>query len=345
LFQHTKTLALGVVENWCNVVIVLTRNHREYSQLNASTVSPETLSERSLEEIRNIKIEHGRKTVPLGEVFDVSRKQVAIEDPKPATSKTPLPETPLPELLWIEGDCSTISHLGAKLRTGTLVVRGNVGDFLGERMSGGRIFVSGNTGHCMSQSMSGGLIYVDGNSGDCIAGPSPGKQSGMRGGDVIVTGSCGVRVAERMRRGTIFVGGNAGDFGCARMIAGTVICLGTAGKSWCQGMKRGTVILLHDLDDRRLHQFSSPRDFELSFLPLIWKHLSRSVDEAIALLHAVEQEISISKHLIPTTRWVKRRVGDLECQGAGEILILQRITSELLHRIPSSLNPSGAMTT
>ncbi len=328
MFQLTKTLALGVVENWCNVVIVLTRNHREYSQLNASTVSPETLSERSLEEIKNIKIEHGRTIIPLGEVFDVSRKQVAIEDSKPATSETSLPET-----LWIEGDCSTISHLGAKQRVGTLVVRGNVGDFLGERMSGGRILVLGNTGHCMSQSMSGGLIYVDGNSGDCIAGPSPGKQSGMRGGDVIVTGTCGVRVAERMRRGTIFIGGNAGDFGCARMIAGTVICLGTVGRSWCRGMKRGTVILLHDLEERSLHEFSSPRDFELSFLPLIWKHLSRSADEAVAFLQALDQGISISKHLIPTTRWVKRRVGDLECQGAGEILILQRITSELLQRI------------
>lgn len=328
MFQLTKTLALGVVENWCNVVIVLTRNHREYSQLNASTVSPETLSERSLEEIKDIKIEHGRRTIPLGEVFDVSRKQIPIEDPKPAKSETPLPET-----LWIEGDCSTISHLGANQRIGTLVVRGNVGDFLGERMSGGRIFVLGNTGHCMSQSMSGGLIYVDGNSGDCIAGPSPGKQSGMRGGDVIVTGSCGVRVAERMRRGTIVIGGNAGDFGCARMIAGTVICLGTVGRSWCRGMKRGTVILLHDLEDCSLHQFSSPRDFELSFLPLIWKHLSRSADEAVAFLHALDQGICMTKHPIPTTRWVKRRVGDLECQGAGEILILQRITSELLQRI------------
>jgi formylmethanofuran dehydrogenase subunit C len=328
LFQHTKTLALGVVESWCNAVIVLTRNNREYSQLNASAVSPETLSKRSLEEIRNVKIDHGRKTIPLGEVFDVSRKQVAIEDPKPATSE-PL----LPEILLIEGDCSTISHLGAKQRIGTLVVRGNVGDFLGERMSGGRIFLIGNAGNCMSQSMSGGLIYVDGNGGDCIAGPSPGKQSGMRGGDVIVTGSCGVRVAERMRRGTIFIGRNAGDFGCARMIAGTVICLGTVGRSWCRGMKRGTVILLQDLEDRSLHQFSSPRDFELSFLPLIWKHLSRSADEAVDSLHGLEQGISVSKHLIPTTRWVKRRVGDLECQGAGEILILQRITSELLQRI------------
>ncbi len=328
MFQHTKTLALGVVENWCNVVIVLTRNNREYSQLSASAVSPETLSERSLEEIGDIKIDHGRKTIPLGEVFSVSRKHLSIEDPKPASSKTLLPET-----LLIEGDCSTISHLGSKQRMGTLVVRGNVGDFLGERMSGGRIFVLGNTGHCMSQSMSGGLVYVDGNSGDCIAGPSPGKQSGMRGGDVIVTGSCGVRMAERMRRGTIFIGGNAGDYGCVRMIAGTVVCLGKAGKSWCQGMKRGTVILLHDLDDRSLHQFSSPRDFELSFLPLIWKHLGRSVNDAVAFLHALELGNSLSKHLIPTTRWVKRRVGDLECQGAGEILILQRITSELLHRI------------
>jgi formylmethanofuran dehydrogenase subunit C len=317
------------VENWCNVVIVLTRNNREFSQLNASVISPETLSERSLDEIRNIKIEHVRKTSPLGEVFDVSRKYVAIEDPKPATSETLLPET-----LWIEGDCTPLSHLGAKQRKGTLVVRGNVGDFLGEGMSGGRIFVLGNTGHCMSQSMSGGLIYVAGNSGDRIAGPAPGKQSGMRGGDVIITGSCGDRIAERMRRGTIFVGGNAGDFGCARMIAGTVICLGTAGGSWCRGMKRGTVILLHELQDCSLHQFSSPRDFELSFLPLIWKHLSSSADEAVAFLHALDQWISISKHPIPTTRWVKRRVGDLECQGAGEILILQRITSELLHRIP-----------
>ena len=316
------------MENWCNVVIVLTRNYREYSQLNASAVSPETLSGRSLEEIKNVKIDHGRKTIPLGEVFEVSRKQVAIEDPNPAT-----PETLLPETILIEGDCSTISHLGAAQRMGTLVVRGNVGDFLGERISGGRIFVLGNTGHCMSQSMSGGLIYVDGNSGDCIAGPSPGKQSGMRGGDVIVTGSCGVRMAERMRRGTIFIGCNAGDFGCARMIAGTVVCLGTVGRSWCQGMKRGTVILLQDLDDRSLHQFSSPRHFELSFLPLIWKHLNRSVDEAVAFLHALGLGDSMSRHLIPSTRWVQRRVGDLESQGAGEILILQRITSELLQRI------------
>lgn len=299
-------------------MIVLTRNQKEYSQIDANALSPEVFSGRSIEEIRERKLYHGRTTVTVGDVFHVSRRNHAMETEDPTGL----------ESLLIEGDCSSISHLGASLRSGTLVVRGNVGDFLGEKMSGGRIVVVGNVGDCMAQSISGGLVYVNGNCGDYLAGPLPGKQSGMRGGDVIVTGSCGVRAAERMRRGTVFIGGNAGDFGCARMIAGTVICLGTTGLSWCQRMKRGTVIVLHDLEDRSHHQFSCPRDFELSFLPLIWKHLSRTVDDMVAFLFAMDLGDLLHQYRIPTTRWVKRRIGDLEHHGAGEILILQRIALE-----------------
>ncbi len=59
----------------------------------------------------------------------------------------------------------SVDCIGYGLGKGTIVLEGNVEDYLGERMSGGKITILGNAGNYVGYSMSGGEIAIHGNAG------------------------------------------------------------------------------------------------------------------------------------------------------------------------------------
>jgi glutamate synthase domain-containing protein 3 len=166
----------------------------------------------------------------------------------------------------------------------------------------------------------------------------------MQGGDLLVYGSTGNRPFERMRRGTAFIRGNLGTYACHQMIAGSVVCYGEVGASYCLGMRRGLLFAERLLDRRsdRLRErgidassmpqeganqggmsaasVTAPRPFELSFLPLVWRHLA-------AVENRIHQELQnlgfagLPRFPYRNTRWVNRMLGDRYAGGSGEILV------------------------
>src|SRR5690606_38098648 len=102
-----------------------------------------TLSQRDIDRLP-LWFECGEK-IPLGDLFDVSGQAS--------------------ESIRITGDLSEIDGLGAGLRSGTLIIEGNVGRHLGARMEGGSITVTGDAGDDLGQEMAGGRIVVRGNAG------------------------------------------------------------------------------------------------------------------------------------------------------------------------------------
>jgi len=258
--------------------------------------------------------------VSLGEVFDVTTDR-----------------NPLEPFLVIEGNCEDVGGIAAEMQSGQICILGNVGHNAARSMSGGTLIISGNAGNRLAAGMVDGLVYVIGDCRDGLASPLPGKKSGMRGGDILVAGSVGNRACERMRRGTVFVAGNAGDFCAPQMVAGSLIVMGELGCDWAGGMRRGSLILGRDISSRSSASLSEARDFELSFLPLIWKHIEKLQSDSFALLNL---SISFSQSAsqresreaptpirIPRTRWVQRQIADLNCNGRGEVLVLKRVSS------------------
>lgn len=220
----------------------------------------------------------------------------------------------------IHGDCSLLDNLGWELDRGTLSVHGNAGHRTGARMTNGILQVDGNSGDRTAESMKGGSILISGSSGSFLGAASIGEKQGMSGGDVMVLGNVGQRACQRMRRGTIFVAGHCDIEPCNEMIGGTLIVLGVLGTDWGRGMKRGSILTAAIPVETTTAKWTEGRIFELSFLPLIWKHLSRLTNESPSIG---------SRFVIPTTRWAMRSVLDRSNDGRGELLVLQRHGLEL----------------
>jgi formylmethanofuran dehydrogenase subunit C len=265
-------------------------------------------------EIANLTIDTPEGRMPLGALFSISTREEH------------------PETVVLRGDFSRVEQLGRDHRSGTLIVDGTVGNRFGASQSGGRILVLGDAGDFAFEGRSGGEALI---AGDVLAAPSPGAKSGMRGGDLIVLGAVGKRACERMRRGSVAIGGSAGDGMAANMIAGTVFVAGTLGSDWGTGMKRGSLIVLNPVEESAACM-SEAREFELSFLPLLWNHC-RGLQSR---LHHVCMEVCGRAWPLlefPTTRWALRQVGDLHVDGKAELLVLTRITRGVVRGVSSPL--------
>lgn len=306
-------------------MIVLRRKNQKFSTIDGSSLQPDQFAGLQCDQIHDLPIETDLGLKKLMDVFEVTRVP-SIDEPT----------------ILIHGDCRQIQGLAANMSAGNICVLGDVGHGVARELRGGKLYIAGNCGDHLATGMKSGFIFVSGNVGSHLAAPLPGRKSGMRGGDIFIAGHCGARACERLRRGTIFVAGNMGDYAASQMIAGTLIVLRTLGSRWGGGMRRGSVILANSLSDgsRPNATLSAPREFELSFLPLIWNHLHRIQGDAIeffnttlalccSLISKEEQDaVVLPKPIqIPKTRWATRQICDMNCQGKGEVLVLQRISS------------------
>jgi formylmethanofuran dehydrogenase subunit C len=301
-------------------MLVLRRTKNSFHTIDGSCIRPDLLPQLVIAEIETLLITTDQGQVPLGEVFDIVVAKSINE-----------------QTILIDGDCNSIAQLGMGMREGTLCVLGNVGNYAGRGMQGGRLVITGNARDHLASGMRNGFVYVGGNCEQHLVSPEPGKKSGMRGGDVLIAGNCGARACERMRRGTVFIGGSAGEYAVSQMIAGTLVVMGEMAGGWGGGMRRGSVILSRDYAAPATASLSHARDFELSFLPLLWKHMDGIQADA---LQVINTSVAISAGWlqtspipsprtvsIPRTRWAQRQIGDLNVGGRGEVLVLRRISS------------------
>lgn len=273
--------------------LTLRPKHTLEEACDASAIQPSMFQKLSRAEIGAVKLTCDARSVRLDEVFDL------IGDPS--------------QHLVFEGDCAKMTGIGANFEGGSILVRGDAGSGVGSQMKSGRIEVLGNCGDYLAMGMRNGTVIIHGSAGDYAAGPAVGQRRGMQGGDCVVLGNVGSRAAERMRRGTLYVGGNAGDYGATQMIAGTFVIMGEIGANWAGGMRRGSIILSQRTSQEFAAELTPAREFELSFLPLIWRHL--------------EGLLGGSRIKISNSRWALRQLGDRTNQGMGEILTLTRPSS------------------
>ena len=173
-------------------------------------------------EVAVLPIRCGRRTIAVGDVFDVSGTGDAV--------------------LVVAGDLRRVDGIGAGMSSGRVLVEGSSGDHLGARMSGGEIIVQGDVGAWAGAELAGGVLWISGDAGDRLAGAYPGTRAGMTGGEIIVSGNAGEEVGAGMRRGLVAVGGRIESGAGLRMLAGTIIALRGIGTEAGLGNKRGSLV-------------------------------------------------------------------------------------------------------
>ncbi|MEM3090872.1 MAG: formylmethanofuran dehydrogenase subunit C, partial [Candidatus Bathyarchaeia archaeon] len=194
----------------------------------AECINPDIFQGKKLKEIEGLKVWEGNKQKRLREIFKVE----AVKDE--GSSET--------TVISIHGNVSRVRRIGAGMKSGEIIVKGDAGMHLGEEMRGGKITVYGNVLGWAGSMMKGGTIEIHGNAGDYLGAPYRGSTEGMKGGKIIVYGEVGNEAGAHMRKGLIKIYGNAGQFVGFRMHGGTIYvqkdCKGRAGAC----MTDGTVI-------------------------------------------------------------------------------------------------------
>jgi formylmethanofuran dehydrogenase subunit C len=208
--------------------------------------------------------------------------------------------------LVIRNSCERLTHVGAGMRSGAMVVEGDCGDYAGLGLAGGSLHISGNAGALAGSGMKAGTIRIGGNAGEFAGGALAGDRQGMRGGVLAIRGDAGDRAGERMRRGLLLVGGNAGEYCAANMLAGTIYVAGKVGAMPGFSLKRGT-LLLSRMPDHLPVTFQDCGEHSLLFLTLLEKQLQR--------------DPGAFAHFLPFGKKVRRYCGDLAWGGTGEILV------------------------
>lgn len=256
--------------------------------VDAAPLTPAALAGKSRDEVRRLSLQGWNASLAVGDLFRVTG---AAGD-----------------RLVLEGIDARFVRVGAALEAGELRVDGDVGDYAGEGMRGGTLLVDGHAGDFLGAGMKGGRVEVRGDTGAFAGSGRAGEMTGMAGGTILVRGSAGDRAGDRMRRGQLLVQGDVGAYCGARMLAGTIAVLGRTGVAPGYLMRRGTMIVAGDPGLTPLPTFNDNGPQDLLAVRLLLASLASQGPGFRAL----------AARRAPLSRWL----GDLGCDGKGELLIV-----------------------
>lgn len=144
--------------------------------------------------------------------------------------------------LSLNGQAVTVKNsahlhgLGAGLKQGEVVVKGDAGDYLGVLNAGGTIIGTENVGNYIADNMTAGTVIVSGNAGF-------GAAQYCYGGTVIIRGDAGDFSGTMNKGATIIVCGNVGNEVGTYMLKGDLIIVGNAGENLANCLIRGNVYI------------------------------------------------------------------------------------------------------
>ncbi len=191
----------------------------------AECISPDIFREKTIQEIAALKVWEGNKQKPLSDLFKVAESYKEDQQEN--------------DLIKIRGDLARVKGIGSHMKSGEILIQGNVGMHLGAEMRGGRITIYGNAGGWAGSMMKNGAIEIHGDAGDYLASPCRGSAKGMEKGRILVHGNAGNEAGAYMKKGIIKILGNAGQFLGLRMRGGILYvkndCIGRAGACMYKG--------------------------------------------------------------------------------------------------------------
>ena len=183
--------------------------------LELENCNPDAFAGKTAAEIEKLPVYQGKETGTIGDFFTVTGDAGATA-----------PETKI----VVNGDCTRMKYIGAKMTGGEVVVNSSCDMYTGSWMSGGRLTVNGNVNAFCGLAMKGGEFTVNGNAGNYLGAAYRGDWRGMSGGVIRVRGDAGSDIASFMTGGTLIVEGSVDIHLGTHMEGGTIILKGNANR-------------------------------------------------------------------------------------------------------------------
>lgn len=212
-------------------MIVLTPLKKFEVPVQAACINPDVFQGKEIQEIAELPATEGNVQQKLCDLFKIEKT------PEEAPSIT------------INGDVGKVKRVGESMKTGEIVINGNVGMHTGEKMTSGKITVNGNAGGWTGSQMKGGIIEIHGNASDYLASPYRGSTAGIRGGVIIVDGNVGTDSACYMHGGVIKIKGSAGRFLGYHMSNGTIYVEKECASRLAPCMTGGKIVIAGALEE------------------------------------------------------------------------------------------------
>lgn len=131
----------------------------------------------------------------------------------------------------------TLDSIAVGLGDGvSIILKGNVGDFVGALNNGAKIEIEGNAGRYVGNNMTQGEIIVKGSAEDGVG-------FGTYEGTIVVHGNAGNGIGQLNKGGLILIDGNIGDLAGLYMLSGDIIVTGNAGIDTGDWMIGGTIYI------------------------------------------------------------------------------------------------------
>jgi formylmethanofuran dehydrogenase subunit C len=207
--------------------IILTLKKECSNPLDLSTIIPEKIMHKTLEEISNILVFEGNRQIKLNNIFKIQRNETGKED----------------KIQFI-GDLSRSRRIGFRMTKGVITIEGNAGLFLGNEMNGGTIIVDGNAGSWTGSMMKNGAIEIKGNADHFLGSSYRGSRDGMIGGSIIVHGNSGDETGCWLKGGIIHIKGSTSQFTGIHMQGGIIMVDQNCGERTGAEMTDGKIIII-----------------------------------------------------------------------------------------------------
>ncbi|MCK4493072.1 MAG: formylmethanofuran dehydrogenase subunit C, partial [Methylococcales bacterium] len=119
-------------------------------RVDMSPLVSQLLADKSIDEIRAIKLQCGKVFITVDELFYLSGSDV--------------------QNIIIENSFEKLDFIGKASEGGTITVKGNAGAYLAQEMQSGVIKVEGNADMFAACEMKKGQLIIEGNVGDFLGG-------------------------------------------------------------------------------------------------------------------------------------------------------------------------------
>ena len=196
-------------------------------------VNPDAFAGKTAEAIAALPGYQGKMQSTLGEYFDITGNAGASA----ADTK-----------IVINGDCSKMKYIGAKMTAGEVVVNSTTDMYTGSWMSGGKLLVKGDVHSFCGLAMKGGEFTIEGNAGNYLGAAYRGDWRGMAGGVLRVKGNAGSDIASFMIGGEIIIEGDVDIHIGTHMEGGKIIVKGNANRRVGGQMVKGEIYVFGNIN-------------------------------------------------------------------------------------------------
>lgn len=209
--------------------VTLTVKNQPGLYLELENFNPDTFAGKTAAGIEKLPVYMGKETDTLGDFFTVVGDAGA---------------TPEETRIVVNGNCTRMKYIGAKMTAGEVIVNSSCDMYTGSWMEGGKLTVNGDVTAFCGLAMKGGEFTIIGNAGNYLGAAYRGDWRGMSGGILRVGGNAGSDAAGFMTGGTLIVKGNADIHLGTHMDGGTIVLKGNADRRVGGQMVSGSIYVL-----------------------------------------------------------------------------------------------------